>query len=127
MSVFVDLGLTVFLTSLNLSFLFHDLIYLVALGLRCRTGFSSVTVRGGYSQVAGHGLLVVAAPLVAEHELWACGFGSWGPQALGHRLNSCGAWAQLLCGMWRLPGSGTEPMPPALAGRFFTTEPPGKP
>ena len=73
MSVFVDLGLTFFLTSLNLSFLFHNLIYLVALGLRCRTGFSPVTVRGGYSQVAGHGLLDVVAPLVAGHELWACG------------------------------------------------------
>ena len=28
----------------------------------------------------------------------------------------------LLCGMWNLPRSGTEPMSPALAGRFFTTE-----
>ena len=26
-----------------------------------------------------------------------------------------------------LPGSGTEPMSPALADGFFTTEPPGKP
>ena len=26
-----------------------------------------------------------------------------------------------------LPGSGTEPESPALAGEFFTTEPPGKP
>ena len=25
-----------------------------------------------------------------------------------------------------LPGPGMEPMAPALAGRFFTTEPPGK-
>ena len=30
-------------------------------------------------------------------------------------------------GMWDLPGSGIEPVSPALAGRFFTTEPPGKP
>ena len=29
--------------------------------------------------------------------------------------------------MWDLPGSGIEPVSPALAGRFFTTEPPGKP
>ena len=29
-------------------------------------------------------------------------------------------------GMWDLPGSGVEPMSPALAGGFFTTEPPGK-
>ena len=29
--------------------------------------------------------------------------------------------------MWDLPGSGIEPVSPALAGGFFTTEPPGKP
>jgi len=29
--------------------------------------------------------------------------------------------------MWDLLGPGIEPMSPALAGRFFTTEPPGKP
>ena len=31
------------------------------------------------------------------------------------------------CHMWALPGSGIEPMSPAVAGSFFTTEPPGKP
>ena len=39
--------------------------------------------------------------------------------ALEHRLSSCGTWAQLLCGMWDLPGPGLEPMSPALASRFF--------
>ena len=29
--------------------------------------------------------------------------------------------------MWDLPGPGIEPMSPALEGRFFITEPPGKP
>ena len=29
--------------------------------------------------------------------------------------------------MWDLPGSGIEPVPPAMAGEFFTAEPPGKP
>ena len=29
--------------------------------------------------------------------------------------------------MWDPPGLGIEPMSPALAGGFFTTEPPGKP
>ena len=29
--------------------------------------------------------------------------------------------------MWDLPGSGLEPMSPALAGGFLTTAPPGKP
>ena len=42
-------------------------------------------------------------------------------------LNSCGAWAWWLCGMWDLPGSGLKPVFPAVANRFFTTEPPGKP
>ena len=35
-----------------------------------------------------------------------------------------GAW--LLHSMWDPPGSGIKPVSPALAGRFFTTEPPGK-
>ena len=30
------------------------------------------------------------------------------------------------CGMWNLPGLGIEPVSSALAGRFLTTEPPGK-
>ena len=28
--------------------------------------------------------------------------------------------------MWDFPGPEIEPVSPALAGRFFTTEPPGK-
>ena len=35
--------------------------------------------------------------------------------------------ALLLCGLWDLPGSGIKSMSPALAGEFFTTEPPGIP
>ena len=44
-----------------------------------------------------------------------------------HRLSSCGTWVQLPHGTWDLPGPGIEPVSPALAGRFFTTEPPRKP
>ena len=29
--------------------------------------------------------------------------------------------------MWDLPGPGLEPVSPALAGGFLTTEPPGSP
>ena len=47
--------------------------------------------------------------------------------ALEHGLNSCGAQARLLCSMLGLPGPGIKPVSPALTGRFFTTEPPGKP
>ena len=32
----------------------------------------------------------------------------------------------MLRGMWDLPGSGIEPVSAALAGGFFTTEPPRK-
>ena len=45
--------------------------------------------------------------------------------ALEHRLNSCGAQAQLHVGS--SPEPGIQLMSPALAGGFFTTEPPGKP
>ena len=37
-------------------------------------------------------------------------------------FSSRDAWAELLCGIWDLPGLGVDPMSPALAGRFFTTE-----
>ena len=45
------------------------------------------------------------------------------------RLYSTGpvAVAQLLPGLWDLPGSGIKPVSPTLAGRFFTSESPGKP
>ena len=55
------------------------------------------------------------------------GFSSCGSKALERRLSSCGAPAQLLRGMWDLPGPGLEPVSPALAGGFLTTAPPGKP
>ena len=55
------------------------------------------------------------ASLVAEHRLQT------------RRLSNCGSRAQLLCGMWDLPRPGLEPVSPALAGRFSTTAPPGKP
>ena len=96
------------------------------LGLCCCEDFSLVVV---------HRLLIVVASLVAEHRLWGakvlvvltCGLSSWGSQALEHRLNSCRVWAYLFRGMWNLPGSEIEPISLALASKFFTTEPPGKP
>ena len=57
----------------------------------------------------------------------ARGLSSCGSRALERRLSSCGARAQLLRGMWDLPGPGLEPVSPALAGGFPTTAPPGKP
>ena len=59
--------------------------------------------------------------------VWACRFSSCGSPALERGLGSCGTGAQVLCSMWDLPRAGIQPASPALAGGFFTTEPPGKP
>ena len=76
---------------------------------------------GGFSCCGARALGAWASVVVA------CGLSSCGSQAVERRLSSCGAWAYLLHGMWDLPGPGLEPMSPALAGGFLTTEPPGKP
>ena len=36
------------------------------------------------------------------------------------------AHGHILCSTWDLPRLEIEPMAPTLAGRFFTTDPPGK-
>ena len=98
-------------------FFFNKFIYLflAALGLRfCVRAFSSCG-KWGPLFITVHGPLTIAASLVAEHRLQT------------HRLSSCGSWAQLLRGMWDFPRPGLEPVSPALAGRFSTTAPPGKP
>ena len=90
--------------------------------------FYPVMESGGYSLVVMQGfscsgawVLGAWASVVAAHGLSSCG--SW---ALQHRLNSGGAGAWLLCGMWDPPGSGMKPVSSALKGGFFTTEPSGK-
>ena len=57
----------------------------------------------------------------------ACWLSSCGLQALECSLSSCGTWAYLLRSMWDLPGPGLKPVSPALASRFLTTVPSGKP
>ena len=80
------------------------------LGLHfCARAFSSCSERGPLF-IAVHGPLTVAAFLVVEHKLQP------------RRLSSCGSR-----GIWDLPRPGLEPLSPALAGRFSTTAPPGKP
>ena len=76
---------------------------------------------GGFS-CCGAQALGTWASVVVAHGLSSCG--SW---ALERRFSSCGTWAQLLRGMWELPGPGLEPVSPALAGGFLTTVPPGSP
>ena len=88
---------------------------MAVLGLRfCAMAFSSCGKRGPLF-IAVRGPLTIAASLVAEHRLQT------------HRLSNCGSRAQSLHGMWDLPRPGLEPVSPALAGRFSTTAPPGKP
>ena len=85
------------------------------LGLRfCARAFSGCGERGPLF-IAVRGPLTVVASLVAKHKLQT------------RRLSSCGSRAQLLRSMWDLLGPGLEPVSPALAGRFSTTAPPGKP
>ena len=102
-------------TSLSPSFSKNCIYFFLAmLGLRYCSGFSSVREWG---------LLCGCGAQVSQCGGFFC-CGAW---ALKHRLSSCGSWAYLLCSMWNLPGAGIPSMSPALAGGFFTTEPPGKP
>ena len=88
---------------------------MAVLGLRfCARAFSSCGKRGPLFIAVCRPLTIVAS-LVAEHRLQMCRLSSWGSRA------------QLLHGMWDLPRPGLEPVSAALAGRFSTTAPPGKP
>ena len=88
---------------------------MAVLGLHfCARAFSSCGKRGPLF-IAVRGPLTNAACLVAEHRLQM------------RRLINCGSRAQSLRGTWDLPRPGLEPASPALAGRFSTTAPPGKP
>ena len=50
----------------------------------------------------------------------------WASLDAEHGVGGCGAQAELPRVMRDLPGPVIEPMFPALAGRFLTTEPSGK-
>ena len=80
--------------------------------------FSSV----GSSLLCG---LFVSCKAGASYVVWASccdGFFSCRAWTLEHRLNSCGLG---LIALWHVGSSRS--VSPALAGGFFTTEPPGKP
>ena len=87
---------------------------MAVLGLRFRARAFSSCGEQGPLFIAVRGPLTIAASLV-EHSLQT------------HRLSNCGSRAQVLRGTWDLPRPGLEPVSPALAGRFSTTAPPGKP
>ena len=85
------------------------------LGLRfCARASCSCGKRGPLFTVV-RGPLTIAASLAAEHRLQT------------RRLSNCGSRAHPLRSMWDPPRPGLEPVSPALAGRFSTTAPPGKP
>ena len=88
---------------------------MAVLGLRFCARASSRCGKRGPLFIAVRGPLTIAASPVAEHRLQT------------RRLSNCGSRAQLLRGMRDPPGPGLEPVSPALAGRFSTAAPPGKP
>ena len=88
---------------------------MAVLGLSFRARAFSSCGKWGPLFIAVRGPLTIAASLVVEHRLQT------------RRLSNCGSRAQLLRVMWDLPRPGLEPVSPALAGRFSTTAPPGKP
>ena len=88
---------------------------MAVLGLRFYVRAFSSCGEQGPLFIAVRRPLTIPASLVAEHRLQT------------RRLSSCGSRAQLLRSMWDLPRPGLAPVSPALAGRFSTTAPPGKP
>ena len=70
-------------------------------------GLPLVVASRDYSLVMIRRLLIAAASLVAEYG------------TVERVLSSRGAWAQVLLGMWDLPGPVIEPVSPTLAGRVL--------
>ena len=115
------------------NFFFFSLFFWLHWVFVAARGLSLAVASGGYSLLwctgfslrwfllLGAWALGAWASVVVAHGLSSCG-----SQALERSLSCCGAWAQLLCSTWDLPGPGIEPVSPVLAGRFLTTVPPGK-
>ena len=83
-------------------------------------GLSLVAASGGHSSSRCAGLSLSQPLLLRPLLLRSTGSRRAGSVVVAH-------WAQLLRGMWDLPRPGLEPASPALASRFSTTAPPGKP
>ena len=96
------------------TFFFFNL-SMAVLGPRFHARAFSSCGKWGPLFIAVRGPLTIAASPVAEHRLQT------------RKLSNCGSRAQMLRGRWDLPRPGLEPVSPALAGRFSTTAPPGKP
>ena len=120
-----------FFNFLNLLFIYKFIyfiyLFLAVLGLRRCTRALSSRSEWGHSSLQCAGLPSRRPPLPRSTGSRHVGFSSCGSQAPERRLSSRGARAQLLRDMWDPPGPGPKPVSPALAGRFSTTAPPGKP
>ena len=98
------------------------------LGFHGCVGFSLVVVSRRLLFYVVSRLLTAGAYLAAEDRLRgtqasaavAHELSSFGPWSLEHRLSSCSAWVELLCGMWDFSSPGIRPMFLALEGRFFS-------
>ena len=97
-------------------------LFLAVLGLRCRTGFFFSCGKWELLQSRCAGFSLWWLLLFQSMGSRAHGFNTCSFWALEHRLNSCGAWAQLLHGMWDPPRSGIKPVSSALADGLSTTE-----
>ena len=99
---------------------------LVALGLPCWVW--------AFCRWSQPGLLSSCSALASHRSGFSCGARAPGAGASAAAALGPESAAQYLCCTslavpWHvvLPGLGIKPMSPALAGKFFTTEPPGKP
>ena len=90
-------------------------LFWASLGLHCCTGFSLVAASWGYFPVIVCEFLIVVSSLIVDNGLQDM------------QASADAALGLCICGMWNLCRLGTEPMPLALAGGFFITQPPGKP
>ena len=90
-------------------------------------GFSLAAASRVCSPGAVHELLAAGASCCRAQALGHVGFRSCSLQPLRYWFNNCSTQAQLPHAMWSLPRPGTRPVSSAVAGGFFTIEPPGKP
>ena len=105
------------------------ILFLAVLGLCCCLGFFPLVVASGGPLSSCGGRASHCSGFTC-FEAWALTCAAWVAAARG--LSGCSSQAleqraSLLLGMWDPPWPGIEPVSPALAGRFFTTELPGKP
>ena len=121
-----EISLTIHLFSFFINLFIY--LFMAVLSLRCCAWAFSGCGEQGLLFVAVWQLLLLRSTGSRRAGFSSCG--SWAQQLwlAGSRAQAqqCGARAQLLRGMWDLPGPGLEPVSPALAGGFLITEPPGK-